>query len=171
MCKEAWCKGEASHAWPIETMVHGTTTVQGMDPVVQPIPYDPSAGATLHAIPGMGPDAPTTVNARGGKQSALPYRFDLLPPLALAAVARVLEPGAKKYGEWNWLRITTDDNLNHALAHSFAYVARDASEGHPIEHLRHAACRVLMALEIAEREAAGRDPHEDFRTLTKGTVQ
>lgn len=171
MCKEAWCKGPQSHQWSMD----GTTTIQGID-AVGTIQLDPAVAdlaATLRGslMPGVGPDAPTTVNIRGGKQSALPYRFDLLPPLALAAVARVLEPGAKKYGEWNWLRVTADDNLNHALAHSFAYVARDASEGHPIEHLRHAACRILMALEIAEREAAGRDPHEDFKMLTKGMVQ
>ena len=34
-------------------------------------------------IPGVGPDAPPTVNERGGKQSYSPYRFDLLDAKAM----------------------------------------------------------------------------------------
>lgn len=95
-------------------------------------------------IDGVGPDTPTLVNERGGKQSAIPYRCDLLPARATLAVAGVLAPGAVKYGENNWRNISVGEHVNHALTHLFAYLAGDASD----DHLSHAACRALMALEI-----------------------
>jgi hypothetical protein len=73
--------------------------------------------------------------------------MDLMPPRATLAVAGVLAEGAPKYGEWNWLGIPTADHLNHALVHVYAHLAGDAQD----DHLGHAACRLLMALEIALR--------------------
>ena len=95
-------------------------------------------------VGGVGPDAPTAVNDRGGRQSDTPYRADLLPPLATLAVAAVLKPGAEKYGVNNWHKIPVEDHLNHALVHVFAWLSGDRQDG----HLEHAACRVLMALEL-----------------------
>src|SRR5262249_45742671 len=92
---------------------------------------------------GVGPEAPTTVNDKGGRQSASPYRCDLLPPDAVLAVAKVLKYGADKFGPDNWRKIPCADHLNHALAHVFAYGAGDTSD----DHLAHAACRLLFALE------------------------
>jgi hypothetical protein len=104
-------------------------------------------------VKGVGKDAPATVNAKGGKQSALPYRTDLLPPLACLSVSEVLAGGARKYGENNWHKIGVREHLNHVLTHLFAYLAGDGSD----DHLEHAACRALMALEIKLREAKGAD--------------
>ena len=56
-------------------------------------------------IEGVGPEAATTTNDKGGKQSALPYRCDLLPAQALLAIANVLHHGAVKYGPDNWRKI------------------------------------------------------------------
>jgi hypothetical protein len=100
-------------------------------------------------LAGVAPDAPTATNAAGGKQSASPYRCDLLPPLALLAVAKVLKHGADKYGANNWHLIPVGDHVNHALAHLFAAFAGDSSD----EHLEHAACRILFAL---DQKLAGR---------------
>lgn len=100
-------------------------------------------------INGIGPDAPTTTNANGGKQSATPFRCDLLPPLATLAVAEVLASGAAKYGANNWHAITVEEHLNHAMGHQLAYLAGDTQD----DHLEHAACRLLMAL---EQKLAGR---------------
>lgn len=104
-------------------------------------------------VEGVVPDAPTVTNARGGKQSASPYRLDLMPPLAALAVAKVLRHGADKYGPNNWHAIDVGDHLNHALAHLFAFLAGDGSD----DHLEHAACRVLFALDqkLAGRPAEG----------------
>jgi len=98
-------------------------------------------------IPGVGLDAPTTVNERGGKQSALGYRFDLIDPQTLFTLASILYEGAIKYGEWNWRRLTVEDNLNHALAHIYAYLASDKQDA----HLGHAFTRLMFALSLALR--------------------
>jgi hypothetical protein len=95
-------------------------------------------------IPGVGPDTPTTTNEAGGKQSVSLYRFDLIPYLALFSEAKVLAEGAKKYGEWNWEKITIQDHLNHALTHIYAFLAGDVSEN----HLANLACRAHFALDL-----------------------
>ena len=99
---------------------------------------------------GVGKDAPTTVNEAGGKQSDSPYRCDLLPAHAVLAVAAVLKHGADKYGENNWRKITVADNLNHAMTHIFAYLAGDEQD----DHLEHAACRILFALDLKREGVA-----------------
>lgn len=107
-----------------------------------------TGGATL--VPGVGKDATTKVNEYGGKQSDSPYRADLLPALALLAVAKVLRGGAEKYGENNWHAIPAAENVNHALVHLLARQAGDGSD----DHLEHAACRILFAL---DQVLSGRD--------------
>jgi 5'(3')-deoxyribonucleotidase len=92
-------------------------------------------------IPGIGPDAPATINAQGGRQSALPYRFDLVDPTVMFVLAEILAGGAAKYGKWNWRRIGVNDNLNHALSHIYAYLAGDRQD----DHLGHAFCRLHFA--------------------------
>ena len=97
-------------------------------------------------VDGVGPDVATGVNERGGRQSAIPYRCDLLPPRAVLSVAGVLHAGAEKYGIDNWRNIEIRDHVNHALTHLFAYLAGDSTDA----HLSHASCRVLMALDMEE---------------------
>lgn len=89
------------------------------------------------------------VNERGGKQSKLAVRHDLLPHVAVQKVAEVVAEGAAKYATNNWRLIEVESHLNHALAHVNNYlrqsVAPDGADS--VEELSHAACRVLMALE------------------------
>ena len=110
------------------------------------------------ALDGLGPDSETTTNAQGGRQSAIPYRADLLPPRALLEVAAVLHGGAEKYEDdieatfaWdytaNWRSIQAREHVNHAMAHLLGHLAGDRQEG-PIGHLAHAATRLLFALEL-----------------------
>lgn len=101
------------------------------------------AGPFTQSLHGVGPDAPTTVNGHGGKQSSSPYRADLLPPHALLAVARVMASGAQKYGPNNWHLISATENVNHAMVHLLARSAGDESDA----HLEHAATRILFALD------------------------
>lgn len=108
------------------------------------------------SIPGLSPDTPTAVNAAGGKQSAVPYRADLIPARAILQVSAVLHTGALKYGHDNWHVIPTRDHLNHALTHVFAHLAGDAQD----DHLGHAATRLLMALEI-EARTTGNNVHAE----------
>lgn len=84
------------------------------------------------------------VNARGGRQSRVASRLDLVPPSALLAVGEVMHFGAERYERNNWRRIDVDDHINHALVHIYKHLAGDDRE----PHLQHAATRLLMALEI-----------------------
>lgn len=103
--------------------------------------YNPSPESKVDAL--LSPDAPTTINSKGGKQSDTGVRMDLIPPKALFRVASILKYGAEKYGEKNWHKIETESHLNHALVHLYAFLAGDTQD----DHLGHACCRLQMALE------------------------
>lgn len=103
----------------------------------------------MSKLHGVGPDTATVVNEVGAKQSNVPYRCDLLPAQAILAVANVLHEGAKKYGPENWRGIPVNDHINHAMTHYLAFLAGDTSD----DHLSHAACRALMALEMQRTTA------------------
>lgn len=92
----------------------------------------------------LGPDAPIVENAAGGKQSACPVSLvESFPHKAVLAVGAVVKKGLERYAPNNWRLIERKDHLNHALTHLFAYCAGDKQD----DHLEHAACRILMALE------------------------
>ena len=44
----------------------------------------------------------------------------------------------------NWHKITSREHINHALYHIYRLLSSDVDE----EHLAHAACRVMFALEV-----------------------
>lgn len=99
----------------------------------------------------LGPDAPTVVNEKGGKQSKVEGFFMGLPAKAIIEVAKVLEHGREKYGKDNWRQIDSESHLNHLMMHIYGDMTGDRSEG-DVGHLAHAACRALMALEMAIEE-------------------
>lgn len=80
-------------------------------------------------------------NERGGKQSGLPVRLDLVDPYAILALGRVLAKGVH-YGEDNWRLISAREHANHALSHLLGWLAGDDSD----PHLEHAFCRLMMAI-------------------------
>jgi hypothetical protein len=92
------------------------------------------------------------VNERGGKQSKLDVRYDLLSPTAIKALAQVLAYGAEKYDPWNWTKIDTKDHVNHAMNHIIEYLAGNEDEHFP--QLYHALCRMMFAVHmlIAEQD-------------------
>lgn len=98
-----------------------------------------------------GPDTSTNMNAKGGKQSYAPVRFDLIDGKALFEMAAVLHEGAEKYGANNWRLIDVDDHLNHLIMHAYAYLAGDRSDA----HLSHIMCRAMFAQGVAIAEEAG----------------
>lgn len=89
-------------------------------------------------------------NERGGKQSASPYFLRGLPPLALLRIGRVLKEGAEEYEadpfgdvtRRNWHRISSDEHLEHLMAHVVAYLHGDITE----DHAGHIATRSLFFL-------------------------
>jgi hypothetical protein len=92
----------------------------------------------------VSPDAPTTVNEKGGAQSDVDVRFDLIDARAMFEMAKVLDHGAKKYGANNWRKIDIEDHLNHLLMHTYAYLAGDETD----DHLSHILCRATFALGV-----------------------
>lgn len=94
------------------------------------------------------PDAPMTTNEKGGSQSDIPVRFDLIDAKAMFEMAKVLDHGARKYGEDNWRKIPVRDHLNHLLMHTYAYLAGDITD----DHLSHILCRATFALGVSLEE-------------------
>ena len=103
-------------------------------------------------LEGVGKDTELVTNEKGGRQSKINYRFDLLPAGAVATVAKVLKEGAESHGENNWHSIPSSDHLNHALLHIFAYMAGDTQD----DHAEHATCRIMMFMEMVLRERESR---------------
>lgn len=101
-------------------------------------------------VAGVGPDAPTVINAKGAKQSATPYKFTDFDARHVLRVAVVSAGGYKKYGPRNYLGIPTLDHIDHALAHINAFLAGDPQE----DHLAHAICRLYFAMATSELMAA-----------------
>lgn len=96
-------------------------------------------------VAGVSKDEPIMVNEKGGGQSRVHYRFDLLDPKAMFEMTKVLKEGADKYGDDNWRLIDIRDHLNHMIIHAYAYLAGDASD----EHLSHIMCRAMFAQGVA----------------------
>lgn len=82
-------------------------------------------------------------------------RYDLVPPLALDAIARVLTIGARKYAPDNWRHVEGRRwrYFAAAMRHAWAWHRGEATDPETGEsHLAHAACCVLFLLD--EDEAA-----------------
>lgn len=79
-------------------------------------------------------------------------RMGLLPPYALREVAAVLTSGCEKYGVRNWmLGLSFTECLDSCQRHIASWqmgIDNDAESGLP--HLAHAACNLLMLLELSK---------------------
>lgn len=91
-----------------------------------------------------GPDTLMIQTEHGGNHSHIPARFDLIDGEAMFKMAQVLHEGAESHGEENWRGVPIKDNLNHALMHIYAYLAKDGSD----DHLPHALCRIMFAVAV-----------------------
>ncbi len=100
----------------------------------------------------VSPAAERVTNAKGGSQSHVPVRFDLIDSAALFEMAKVLHEGAVKYGEDNWRKIDVPDHLNHLIMHAYAYLSGDRTD----EHLSHIMCRATFAQGVALEQGGGR---------------
>lgn len=105
-----------------------------------------------HILLGVSPDAPVVENELGGKQSDTPYGFHLFPLSAVFAAAQTAKYGADKYGETfgdrNYVKIPSEDHINHAIAHLYAHLSGDKQD----DHLAHAIVRCMFAYDTAKRE-------------------
>ncbi len=98
------------------------------------------------------PDPNVETNQYGGMQTRLDGDFIKLSPQFLLALAKLVKQGGDKYGEFNWLKITTGEHLNHALTHIFEELSGDPSPEE--DHLLNAACRLMFAW-VAKNQVGG----------------
>lgn len=93
------------------------------------------------------------------KNDAKKPRMGLIPQLALLVVGKVMTYGAMKYADYNWMRgfnysILTDAAMRHIIAFNCGE-DNDLESGLP--HLAHAACCLLMLLELTILRIPDRD--------------
>jgi hypothetical protein len=101
-----------------------------------------------NVMSGVGPDALTVENEKGGRQSLKKWRFDLIDCPAIFLLGRVLDAGAKKYDVDNWRKIEVESHINSVIMHAYAYLSGDRSD----DHLGHMFCRAMFAVGIALSE-------------------
>lgn len=75
-------------------------------------------------------------------------RYDLISPVALEELAKVLTLGAEKYQPYNWAKgIVYSRILGAILRHVFAYLrgeSKDPETG--LSHIAHAMCNCMFLL-------------------------
>jgi len=76
----------------------------------------------------------------------IPFAYHLIPLEGLAKVASVMKAGEDR-GD-NWRKMPIEEHLNHAISHIVGYL----KGRHADHHLANACCRVLMALDLDEKE-------------------
>ena len=93
---------------------------------------------------------PIETTKTGGKQHHRPYRMQALMPKAILEIGKIRYVAHEEYGydDDNYKGIDKMDHIGRALTHIFAYLAGDTQN----QHLSHAACRLLMALELELEE-------------------
>lgn len=132
---EAGCVGrKGSRETPVSVSPQEPDGMAGDYQVDRPSPVCPDGGAIK-------------VYESGAKRSDIgDCRYDLIP--GLHSVALAMGQGAKKFGENNWRGLESSICINHALRHIFLWLSGDRSE----PHMSHAACNLLMLVELEERK-------------------
>lgn len=102
------------------------------------------------------PPMPEAKSSRGAglKYDAGKLRYSLIPPVALAAIAKVLTFGAEKYAPNSWQTVENAEEryLDALMRHIEAYrdgVHLDSESG--ISHLSHAACNIAFLLHFEKQ--------------------
>lgn len=91
----------------------------------------------------------------GGLANREPYRFDMVPPKILMAMAMVMSEGSKDHIPGGWRRIPTDQHIGRAMGHIVRFMQGEEGEN----HLAHAACRLAFAIELGGGENTNQVMH------------
>ena len=88
----------------------------------------------------------------GKKHDSSKIRMDLLSPIALEEIAKVMTFGAKKYGDNNWRNgLAWSRVIGALLRHVFAFIrGEDLDPESGLSHLSHAGCCLMFLLEYTK---------------------
>ena len=91
-------------------------------------------------------------------------RMDLIPPQLIKEVARVLEFGAQKYGDYNWYGgIKYNRMYAAAMRHMLAFwEGEDCDPESGIHHLAHAATNLAFLLQFISEYRGGLDNRPQY---------
>ena len=80
-------------------------------------------------------------------------RVDLVPPEAIAELAKVLAFGAAKYGDYNWLQgMKWSRVYAAAVRHLLAWYGGEVEDPESkLSHLSHALCNIVFLITYANR--------------------
>lgn len=93
-------------------------------------------------------------------------RHDLISPLALDELAKVLAFGAKKYEPYNWAKgIKYTRILGAILRHTYAYLRGESVDPETgINHIAHAMCGCMFLLHYEKMRPEFDDRNKDAYT-------
>lgn len=109
------------------------------------------------------PDPSTLPQNEGRKYDSGELRYSLLPLRALEEVVRVLEFGAKKYGDYNWRMVENAYTRywNAAMRHMFATQNGESQDPETkLLHEAHAICYLLFRAEL-QLQSEDNEPKQD----------
>lgn len=116
-----------------------------------------------------------TFKTSGKKWDAGKVRVDLLSPLALEEIAKVMTFGATKYGDNNWRKgIAWSRVIGALLRHTFAFMRGEDNDPETgLSHMAHAGCCVMFLLEyiVSHKELDDRYKKENSNEQLQGGAQ
>jgi len=89
----------------------------------------------------------------GRKDDSEKTQYDLVPPLALEEIAKVMTFGAKKYAPNNWQHVDNAKARYTGAAMRHVEKFRQGVENDPetgLPHLAHAACCLMFIIELKD---------------------
>jgi hypothetical protein len=106
----------------------------------------------LEAVMAQGTPGPK--QTEGTKHDSGKPMMDLLDPLAMEQLAKVLTFGAQKYAAHNWRKGIKQSRLIAALLrHTFAHMSgQNLDEESGLPHIAHAMCCCMFLLGLANRQ-------------------
>ena len=89
--------------------------------------------------------------SQGKKDDSSKVQVELLSPLWLLGVGRILTRGATKYSAHNWRKgLERARTVGASLRHIFAYLAGEDNDSETGEsHLLHASCELMFSYELS----------------------